>query len=134
MQFPFKIDNNQFNCPTCDTKIYHKNHSNFFLKYHNGHLGNTLLVDDMPYKTCQNPHFNVIFIEFYEDMPEEENYLLGSLLPYLKLFHYSGFNVPTFVENYPFGAIRNLKEDDVKFWTLFEKCTMNVMPISIEIN
>ncbi len=92
------------------------------------------MVDDTPYKTCQNPPFNVIFIESYEDMLEEENYLLGTFLPYLESFHYFGFNVPTFVENYPFGAIRSLKEDDVKFWTLFEKCTMVVMPISIEIN
>jgi hypothetical protein len=67
-------------------------------------------------------------------MPKEDNYVLGTLLPYLESFHYSGFNVPTFVENYPFGAIKSFKEDDVKFWTLFEKCTMVVTPISIKIN
>jgi len=55
---------------------------------------------------------------------KEDNYFLRILLPYLKLFHYSGFSVPTFVENYPFGAIKRFKEDDVKFWMLFEKCTM----------
>jgi len=69
MQFPFKTNNNHLDCPIYDTKIYHKNHSNFFPKHHSVHLGNTLLVDDMPYKTCQNPPFNVIFIESYEDMP-----------------------------------------------------------------
>jgi hypothetical protein len=63
----------------------------------------------------------MIFIESSKDMPEEENYFLRIFLPYLESFHYSGFNVATFVENHAFGAIRSLKEDDVKFWTLFEK-------------
>jgi hypothetical protein len=35
-----------------------------------------------------------------------------------------GFSVPTFVEDYPFGSIKSLKEDNVKFRMLFEKCTM----------
>jgi hypothetical protein len=43
---------------------------------------------------------------------------------YLKFFHNLGLSVPTFVELYPFGTISNIKEDDVRFWTLFEKCTM----------
>jgi len=30
--------------------IYHKNLSNFFPKYPNTHLGNTLLVNNMPYE------------------------------------------------------------------------------------
>ncbi len=76
----------------------------------------------------------MIFIESSKDMPEEENYFLRIFLPYLESFHYSGFNVATFVENHAFGAIRSLKEDDVKFWTLFEKCIVAVMPISIKIN
>jgi hypothetical protein len=88
----------------------------------------------MLYKSCQNPPFNVIFIESYEDMPKEENYLLGIFLPYIESFHYSEFTVATFVENYAFDAIRSLKKDDVKFWTLFEICTMAGTSISIEIN
>jgi hypothetical protein len=82
-----------------------------------------LLVHNTPYKTCQILLFNVIIIESYKDVPKEDNYFLGTLLPYLKLFHYFGFSVPTFVENCPFGATKSLKEDDVKFQTLFEKCT-----------
>ncbi len=128
------MDNNHFHHPICDTKIYHKNHFDIFPKYHSAHLGNTLLVEDMLHITCQNPSFNVIFIEFYEDMLKEDSYLLGTFFPHVELFHYSRFNVPTLVENYPFVAIRSFKEDDVKIWTLFEKCTMDVTPISIEIN
>jgi len=86
MQFPFKTDKNHLDYPTCDTKIYHKNHFDFFPKYYSVHLGNTLLVDDIIYKTCQNPPFNVIFIESYENMPKEDNYFLGTLLPYLDPF------------------------------------------------
>jgi len=46
-------------------------------------------------------------------MLEEDNYLSGFLFLYLESFHYSGLNVPTFVENYPFGTIRSFKADDV---------------------
>jgi hypothetical protein len=28
------------------------------------------------------------------------------------------------MELYPFSSIKSLKENDVRFWTLFEKCTM----------
>jgi hypothetical protein len=95
-----------------------------FPKYPSTHLGNTLLADDMPYKACLNPPFNVIFVKSYEYMPKEENYFMKTLLMYLKFIHYFGLSVPTFVELYPFGTIKSLKEDDVKFQMLFEKCTM----------
>jgi hypothetical protein len=93
-------------------------------KYPYNHVQNTLLVDDTPYKTCLNLPSNAIFVESYEYAPKKDNYLMKTLLPYLKFFHYFGLSVPTFVELYPFGAIRSIKEDDVRFRTLFEKCTM----------
>jgi hypothetical protein len=49
---------------------------------------------------------------------------MKTIFPYLKFVYNFGLNVFTFVEFYPFGAIRIIKEDDVKFLTLFEKCTM----------
>jgi len=116
MQFSFKKDNKCFDpWPIRDTKIYHKHHSDFFPRYPNAHLGNTLLVDNTPYKTYQNPPFNVIFIESYKEVLKEDSYFPRILLLYLKFFHYFGFSIPTFVENYPFGAIKRFKEDDVKF-------------------
>jgi hypothetical protein len=45
-------------------------------------------------------------------------------LPFVEILHYFEFSVPTFVEIYPFDAIRSIKKDDVRFWTLFEKCTI----------
>jgi hypothetical protein len=62
LQFPFKRDYIHADCPTCDEIIYHKNLSNFFPSYLNTHLGNTLLVDNMPYRTYLNPPFNAIFL------------------------------------------------------------------------
>ncbi len=70
------IDSSCFECPTLNKIIYHKNLSDFPPRYPNTHLGNALLVDDTPYKTCQNPPCNVIFVESYEDVKEEYNYLL----------------------------------------------------------
>jgi hypothetical protein len=45
----------------------------------------------------------------------EDNYFLKTFFPYLELFHYFGLSVSTFVEDYPFGTIKSLKEDNVKF-------------------
>jgi hypothetical protein len=42
---------------------------------------------------------------------------------FTQLFHYSRLNVPTFVEDNPFGTIKHVAKDDVKYNTLFEKCT-----------
>ncbi len=78
----------------------------------------------MPYKTYLNPPFNAIFVEFYEYMPKENNFLMKILFLYFEFFHYFGLTVPTFVNFYPFNTIRSIKEDDVRFRTLFEKCTM----------
>ncbi len=69
---------------------------------------------------AKNPHFNVIFVEFYEEQKKKK--LVSTIIPYLELFHQFGFNVPIFVEDNPFGTIRNIIEDDVKYKTLFEKC------------
>ncbi len=78
----------------------------------------------MPYRTCLNPPFNAIFIESNEYVPKEDIYLMKTLFPYLKFLHNPKFSVPTFMEFYPFGTIRNIMEDDVRFWTMFKKCTM----------
>jgi hypothetical protein len=109
---------------THDKLIYHKNLFDFSLRYLNTHLGNTLLVDDMPYKTCLYPPFNVIFVESYEYAPKEDNYLMKTFFPYLEFLHNFGLSVPTIVKLYSFGSIKSIKEDDVKLWTLFERCTM----------
>jgi hypothetical protein len=78
----------------------------------------------MPYKTCLNLLGNAIYVESYEYVPKEDNYLMKIFFLYLKFFHYFRLKVPTFVELYPFNAIKRMKDDDVRFWMLFKKCTM----------
>jgi hypothetical protein len=124
LQFPYKTNLNHVDHLTHDKLIYRKNPFDFFLKYPNTHLGKTLLVHNMPYKTCFNPPFNVIFVESYEYALKEDNYLMKTLIPYLEFLHYSRLSVPTFMELYHFNSIRNIKESDVKFRMLFKKSTM----------
>jgi hypothetical protein len=123
MQFPFKTNLNRVDCFTHDKYFYHENLSYFFPRYPNTHLGNMLLVDNMPYKTCLNLPFNAIFVESYEYVPKEDNYLIKTIFMCLEFLHNSRLIVPTFVELYPFNAIRSLEEDDVKF-EMFKKCTI----------
>ncbi len=106
---------------THDKIVYHRNLFEYFLKDLYIHLGNTLLVNDALYKCYQNP-LNIIFVESYEKQKNFKNLLVRIIIPYLELFHYSKFNLPIFVEDNPFGTIRNTVEDDVKYKTLFEKC------------
>jgi hypothetical protein len=122
--FPYKIDLNCVDRLTHNELVYHKNLYEFFVRYPNTHLGNTLLVDDAPYRTYLNLPFNAIFIESYEYTPKEDNYLMKTIFPYLEFLHNSRLIVPTFVELYPFSTIRSIKEDDVKFQMSFKKCTM----------
>jgi hypothetical protein len=70
VQFPIKSNRYCVNHLTHDKLVYHKNISNFFTRNLDTHLGNTLLVDDMPYRTCLNPPCNAIFVESYEHVPK----------------------------------------------------------------
>jgi hypothetical protein len=51
MQFPYKRDTKHIERHIHDIIIYHQNISNIFPRYLNTHLGNTLSVDNMLYKT-----------------------------------------------------------------------------------
>ncbi len=124
LQFPIKSGHYCADCLIHDKLIYHNNISNFFPRYLDTHLGNTLLVNDTPYRTYMNPPSNAIFVESYEYMPKEDNYVMKTLLPYLKIPSLLWLIVPTFVELYSFGAIRSIKDNDVRFQMLFQKCTM----------
>jgi hypothetical protein len=77
-QFPIKSSHSCVNHLIHDKLIYHKNIS-FFPRYPNTHLGNTLLVDNTPYRTYLNLLSNAIFVESYEYVPKEDNYLMKIL-------------------------------------------------------
>jgi hypothetical protein len=55
--------------------------------------------------------------------PKEENDIVGILLSYLKSLHYFGLNVPIYVQDNPFGAIKHVMADDIEYIMLFEKCS-----------
>jgi hypothetical protein len=114
MQFPTKGILNTPNIPFMIKLFIIKKKKNLFRRYLNTHLGNTLLIDNMPYRTRQNPPLNVIFVKSHEHMKEEDNYFMGTFLPHLESLHYNKLSVPTFVEDYIFGAIRSLNENDVE--------------------
>jgi hypothetical protein len=76
-----------------EKSFLHKNFDVFFLKFPDTHVGNTLLIDDTPYKFIFNDSCSVIFLELFECEHSDGDYLLSTVLPYLVLFHSSGFNV-----------------------------------------
>jgi hypothetical protein len=49
-----------------DKPIFHKNLDVFFSLYLYTHVGNTLLVDDMPYKNMFNGPYDVIFLDSFD--------------------------------------------------------------------
>jgi hypothetical protein len=60
-----------------DKAIFHENLEVFFSMYPYIHTNNTMLIDDTPYKSMLNGSHNSIFLEFFNDLNEEDNYLLG---------------------------------------------------------
>jgi hypothetical protein len=46
------------------------------------HVSNMLLVDDMPYKSMFNDSYSAIFVESFDDLPRQDQYLLGFVLFY----------------------------------------------------
>jgi hypothetical protein len=84
--------------------ISHKNFDICFSTYPYIHANNTF-VDDTPYKNIFNGPYSAIFLESFDDLCGEDQYLLGSIFPYLENFHLFGYGVPTFVEHNPFGRI-----------------------------
>jgi hypothetical protein len=92
------------------------------------------VVHNTPFRICLNPPFNAIFVESYEDVSKEDNYLMKILFPYLEFFHYLGLNVPTFVDFYPYGAIRFLSRKTMLNFGCYSKNTpWPIAPLSVEI-
>jgi hypothetical protein len=88
-----------------------------------------LLVDDMLYKNMFNDSYNAIFLESFDNLHGDDHYLLALFFPYLENLHSFGYNVPTFVEDNPFGRIRCIKQNDPRhFKMLFVKCSCDCQP------
>ncbi len=59
--------------------IFHKNINVFFLKFPNTHIGNTLFIDDTPYKYIFNDSCNAIFLELFKGACSDRDYLLSTM-------------------------------------------------------
>ncbi len=84
-----------------------------------------LFIDDTPYKSMFNGPYNAFFLDFFNGRHGEDQYLLGSVFPYLKNLHLSRYNVPTFVEHNSFGRIKCIDWDNPRifkcyFWNVVE--------------
>ncbi len=92
--------------PKPDKPIFHKNLDIFFSMYPYTHVGNTLLVNNAPYKNMFNEPYNAIFLEFsFDGLRGEDIYLLGHVLFYLEFLHLSKYGVSTYAQHDPFCRI-----------------------------
>jgi hypothetical protein len=93
-------------------------------------VSNMLYVDDTLCKNMFNGPYNAIFLELFDNLCGEDQYLLGSVFLYLENLHSFGYGLPTFVENNPFGRIRCIKWDNPRLLKmLFVKCSWICQPI-----
>jgi hypothetical protein len=76
-----------------------------------------------------NNHPSAIFLESFDSLHGEDNYLLGIIFPYLESFHLSRYGVSTYVQHNPFGRITCINFDDLgQFKMLFLKCSSGCKP------
>jgi len=109
----FYMQNLHFLLDKLDKSIFHKNLNVIFSTFPYTHAGNTLLIDDVPYKIMFNSSYSAIFLESFGGVCGENWYFLGFVLPYFENLHSSGYNVPTFVEHNPFGKIKCINPDNL---------------------
>jgi hypothetical protein len=80
-----------------------------------------------PYIPCNHP--SAIFLESFDNLHGEDNYLLGIVFPYLESFHLFGYGVSTYVQHKPFGRIRCITCNHLgQFKMLFLKCSSGCKP------
>ncbi len=92
------------------------------------HIGNTLFVDNTPYKSMFNRPYSAIFLDF-DDLCGEDHYLLGTIILYLESLHLFGYGVFTYVQHNPFAKIKYINCDDPgQFKMLFLKCNSGCKP------
>jgi hypothetical protein len=96
------------------------------------HAKNTLLVDDMLYKSIFNDSYCVIFLELFEGSHSDGNYLFSIVLPYLVSLHSFGFNVQTYIMHNPFWTIRSISRNDPYYNMLFQSYNNSCEPTSIQ--
>jgi hypothetical protein len=59
-----------------------------------------------------NGPYSAIFLESFNGIHGEDQYLLGSIILYVENLHSSRYGVPIFVERNPFGRIKCINPDN----------------------
>jgi len=62
-------------------------------------------------------------LESFEGAGSDGDYLLSIVLPYLVSFHFSGFDVQTYLKHNPFRTIKSISQSDLYYKMLFEDCS-----------
>jgi len=88
--------------------IFHKNLDVFFSKFLDTYVGNNLLGDDTPYKFIFNDLCSAIFLESFEGVSSDGDYLFSTILPCLVSLHSFRFNVQTYVKHNSFGTNKSI--------------------------
>jgi hypothetical protein len=102
----FYMQNPHFLFDKPNKPIFHKKFDVFIFTFPYTHAGNTLFINNTPHKNMFNGPYNAIFLESFDSIHGEDQYLVGSILPYLENLHSYKYGVPTFVEHNSFGRIR----------------------------
>ncbi len=84
---------------------------------------NTLLVDDMPYKSLFNPPFNAIFLEKFYKSQTDNDYLIEIVFCYLEALHSFDMQVYKFVKCNPFKRIRHVFPFNLQYEKLAKPCS-----------
>jgi hypothetical protein len=78
----FCFKNDHFLLRKPDMPIFHKSLFDFFIQFLNMTFENTLLVDDMPFRSLFNPPFSAMFFETFYRSNSDDNHLLEIFLPW----------------------------------------------------
>jgi hypothetical protein len=97
------IKNAHFLSSNLKKPVFHKNLGVFFSKYLDAHVGNTLIDENTLYKSHFNWPYNAIFVKtFNNSIGNNNNYLLGDVLPYLEALQSSRLKCSHFCRKQPF--------------------------------
>jgi hypothetical protein len=73
--------------------IFLKNFDVFFSMYPYIHTNNTLLIDDMTYKSMFNALYSAIFWESFDNLRGDDHYVLGTIFFYLEFLRFFEYGV-----------------------------------------
>jgi len=99
--------------------IFHKNLDVFLFIYLYTHIGNTLFVDNMPYKNMFNDSYSAIFLESFDSLHGKDQYLLRFVLLTWKIFIHSNTMFPPLLNTIPLVGLDVLIDIIQQLWKCY---------------